>query len=179
MTSDNLYSKRRTLVSLRTNREYVQHCLLGVHVLHALKMDVGKARITFSDKALDLTEYGRAFMKDHRNQKRFTQTVSSIMINGIVRAYETASNYFKHNHNSKWNKIRKNPIYLVAWQIRNMASHNFVWTYKNPERIPFPLNYKGISILREWDGKKARADLLCKAASLEIIQDIVEDVENS
>ena len=187
MTSSN-HTKKRTVESIATTREYIQHVLMAVALLHhgTLTPPSGRLRMIFPDEnlVLDLTEFKNEFFKDRTSLNRFKQATMSIVVNGITRAFEAAKYYFKHR--CVWNDKRWDDLYLVSSQIRNMASHNFIWTFEDwwisklrENEKDFPLMYGDLTIELPWRNQKASLGQLPPGKAISLIQSIYGDVKDS
>lgn len=179
------WSKARTLESLSSTREFVQHALLGLALAHGYKPPFPRSiTITQGSVSLDLTEFAKVFFQDQTNEKRFAASVTAIIVVGTARAYEAAKKYFLHNDRTTWDKKQWESLYLVSYQIRNMGSHGYVWRFRKDwieklrkNGLSFPLTYKNIAISESWHGSRAQVGQVPAMEVIRLIEDIYSDIQ--
>jgi hypothetical protein len=174
------YPKGKAIENLRNTTEYMQHVLFGLclaHDVEAIKINsIEKIHLTLGSCIVDLTEFGREFIKDRTNQKRLDSTLLKLLVSGVSLACNIAQKYYE-----RWQ-----PPYPFAYQIRNMYSHGLFWKF-NPGWISeykenegeFPIIYKNLKIEESFNGRKARIGDVNPCGDLvQLVEDIIFEISN-
>ncbi len=195
------YSKEKAIENLRNTTEYLQFVLFSLCLASSEESvpitSVEKIHLKLGSCIVDLSDFGREFIKDRKHQKRFDSTVIKLLSSGVSMAYNVAEKYYETLDKKHWKKIKEwQTPYPYAYQIRNMFSHAFFWDFregwkkeykkseeyknKNNKNGDFSISYGKLKIEEAWNGRKAIIEDVSPCGDLiQLVEDIITDISKS